>query len=165
MVIEIDEAGYEIRSGFEETRVPSALYSERTYLRCHEFIRRGICQSVGGMDDIIHKLYVSQQAGCPLLAIRAVWQAIMTRRKSEEGETADKAEISDYKQLQHRPRQVSRGALLILNRHINALIDVIESEDSESAQTLRRMQEEGACVGSGGPLGIFDELRDQGLPN
>ena len=89
----------------------------------------------------------------------------MTRRRSEDGEAADKAEVSEHRQLQHRPKQVSRGALLVLNRHIIALIDVIGSEDSESAQTLRRMQEDGAYVGSGGPLGIFDELRDQGLPN
>lgn len=106
-----NEAGYEARIGSLEYQIPSALYSERVFLRSRAFIDHALRHGVKGFEDDIFSLYV---AG-PRLLVRAIYAAIDTVKTSRSREAPQATSV----------RRVSIGALPPLIRQIESLINLV----------------------------------------
>lgn len=105
-----NEAGYEIRAGTEETILPSSLYSERTYFRSRSFITHAIQHQVSGFEDVIQWLYLDKGDKSPKLLEKAIVEARSIIENSQrEGGQHDGL------------RRISRGAVILLQRAIQAL--------------------------------------------
>ncbi|KAK3082301.1 hypothetical protein LTS18_007857 [Coniosporium uncinatum] len=117
-----NEAGYEARAGTEESRVPSALYNERTYFRSRAFITRALTQAVSGFEEEIRWLYVDRKDGAPRLLDRAVELAEGIIQRSEAEEAAEAAKDGIWR--------VSKGAVVKLRRQVEDLKRLNLSVDS-----------------------------------
>lgn len=140
-----NEAGFEVRAGAVEARIPSALYSERTYFRSRSFIKHALDFPIRGFEDVVDVLYKPSDRGANLL-LRAIWSAAIvlerSRRVSEQGETTEEG------------RTVSKGALIPLRREILALVAILD----EQTQQLLTEWINGGQMPSGNPGAIFTEL-------
>jgi len=108
-----NEAGYEARAGTEESRLPSALYNERTYFRSRAFITRALTQPVSSFEDEIRWLYIDRDDRAPRLLDRAVELAEGIIQRSEAGEAADAVKDGICR--------VSKGAVVKLRRQVEDL--------------------------------------------
>ena len=110
----IDEAGFEILVGTNESSVPSNLYSERARVMAKAFIVRAIMHQVGGHDDVVKWLYLSEQGPQLLHQCIKESQALL-----HNGETLDNEGSSSVTRL-------SSGAKIMLRRHIEAMEQCLE---------------------------------------
>lgn len=81
-----NEAGFDVRIGSEDAKIPSALYSERTYLRSRAFIVHALQHPVDGLAGDIKWLYQSHDGqDSPGLLHRAIDAARAAIDASEGG--------------------------------------------------------------------------------
>lgn len=119
-----NEAGYEARVGSLEYQIPSALYSERVFLRSRAFIEHALRHKVSGFENDIISLYMTG----PCLLVRAIKAAIDTIESSRLRQSP--SSTSD--------RRVSIGALHPLIRQIESLISFVpEQMAAEITQHLQ----------------------------
>ncbi|KAF2458693.1 hypothetical protein BDY21DRAFT_283400 [Lineolata rhizophorae] len=124
-----NEAGYQVRIGAPDTRLPSALYSERTYFASRRFITHVLSQQVPGVNDIIRWLYVDRHEGCPRLVDWAVERANAILERSN----GDGAVSEEKRDGLHR---ISRGAAIPLGRWVKEMENWIKGEaKGEGGQT------------------------------
>lgn len=142
-----NEAGYEIRQGTQETQIPSSLYSERTYIKCHNFIITAITHPMEGFGQIIKTLYMVNEQSSPMLLIRAICNSLQALRRNRSSTTDKDAQPG---------RCLSMGALVPLRRYIEAMVGLVS--DAETARNLRALLNEPNFELKGGPFGVFDEL-------
>ncbi|KAB8349407.1 hypothetical protein FH972_023434 [Carpinus fangiana] len=140
-----NEAGFEVRAGSVEARIPSALYSERTYFRSRSFIKHAMGRPIHGFEEVIDLLYRPSDQG-PNLLIRAIWSAVAVLHRSQGASS-----INLQKAI---GRIVSRGALMPLRREIKALIELM----ADNLQSCLTQFLEDGHIPQGGPGGTFDEL-------
>lgn len=110
----IDEAGFEILVGTNESSVPSSLYSERARVMAKAFIVRAIMHQVGGHDDVVKWLYLSEQGPQLLHQCIKESQALL-----HDGERLDNEESNSVARL-------SSGAKITLRRHLEAMKQCLE---------------------------------------
>lgn len=104
-----NEAGYDVHRSAPETRLNSALYTERTYFKARAFIAHALTSEVAPFKEEIEWLYRSKEEGAPGLLIKAI-AAAREIVKNSEGEGGD----GERDGL----RRVSLGALVMLKRQL-----------------------------------------------
>jgi ubiquitin-conjugating enzyme E2 O len=109
-----NEAGFEARAGSEDAKVPSQLYSERTYFRSRAFITHAIRHGVEGFDDVIKWLYTSKDEHAPGLLAKSISAA---QELIQAGDTREDVRAG--------LKRMSRGAIIMLQRQLQEL-EVLE---------------------------------------
>jgi ubiquitin-conjugating enzyme E2 O len=105
-----NEAGFEARTGSEDAKVPSQLYSERTYFTSRAFITHALKNGIEGFDDLLKWLYYSEEANAPQLLGKAIDAAKELIRAGESGED-----------IRAGLKRMSRGAIIMLERQLRQL--------------------------------------------
>lgn len=128
-----NEAGFDVRAGSADAATPSALYSERVFLRARAFITEALRRDLSGIERLMHQLYLSPAPGRPLLARRALAHTLGVMRRSA---AAHRAGIDVYATpsgdsdgsarapaaVPDAPRLISAGAVRSLRRDGEALV-------------------------------------------
>ncbi|CBY01404.1 hypothetical protein IAQ61_003229 [Plenodomus lingam] len=107
-----NEAGYDVHRSAPETKLSSALYTERAYFRARAFIHHALTNPVEPFQQELQWLYQSRKEGAPRLLDRAVQAAREIVKRSENRE--DEGERDGL-------RKVSLGALVMLKRQLERL--------------------------------------------
>jgi ubiquitin-conjugating enzyme E2 O len=115
-----NEAGFEARAGSEDAKVPSQLYSERTYFRSRAFITHALRNRVEGFDDLIDWLYHSLKPNAPRLLSKAIDAAKELIAAGESGEG-----------VRAGLKKMSRGAIIMLERQLKELEEQKRLYDDE----------------------------------
>ncbi|KAF2399547.1 hypothetical protein EJ06DRAFT_557347 [Trichodelitschia bisporula] len=109
-----NEAGYEVRAGSADAVVPSARYSEATYLKSRKFITHALRNPIPGFEDVVNWLYLDRREGAPRLLDRAIAAA---KEIIEVGERSGGAEVKTRGGL----TRVTKGGMVILQRELAGL--------------------------------------------
>ncbi|KAF2748261.1 hypothetical protein M011DRAFT_466675 [Sporormia fimetaria CBS 119925] len=107
-----NEAGYDVHRQAPETKLSSALYTERAYFRSRGFITHALenLQDYKEFKEELLYLYLSTDNGAPRLLDRAIegGKEVVKRSKDEGGE-------------RDGLRRISRGAIVMLERQVEKL--------------------------------------------
>jgi ubiquitin-conjugating enzyme E2 O len=116
-----NEAGYDVHRSAPETKLSSALYTERAYFRARAFIHHALTHEVAPFKEELEYLYRSQEDGAPKLLGKAIEAAndIVDR-------SADGSEEGERDGL----RKISLGALVMLKRQVEKLEALKQSSTS-----------------------------------
>jgi ubiquitin-conjugating enzyme E2 O len=107
-----NEAGYEVQRGAPETRLSSALYTERAYFRARAFITHALTNEIEPFQQELTYLYRADKQGAPRLldkAITAAEEVVERSARNSEDEERDGL------------RTMSLGAVVMLKRQIEKL--------------------------------------------
>jgi len=107
-----NEAGYDVHRSAPETKLSSALYTERAYFRARAFIHHALTHEVAPFKEELQYLYQSQEDGAPKLLDKAIEAAKDVVEQSAEG-----SEEGERDGL----RKISLGALVMLRRQVEKL--------------------------------------------
>jgi ubiquitin-conjugating enzyme E2 O len=108
-----NEAGYDVHRAAPETKLSSALYTERSYFRSRAFIAHALTHGVAPFADELTALYRAQRAdGSPNLLDKAIQAAndILERSKCQE-DGGERDGLS----------KISLGAVVMLKREVERL--------------------------------------------
>lgn len=109
-----NEAGFEVRTGSAESKIPSALYAERSFLKTRKFLITGLDLRVAGFETELNTLYFDHEIGRPKMLTRAIWDAINVIRRSEVAK--DGRLEAERKNSKDDDRIISAGAIMSLRR-------------------------------------------------
>lgn len=107
-----NEAGYDVHRSAPETKLASALYTERAYFRARAFIHHALTQNVEPFKQELEFLYRSDVEGAPKLLDKAIEAA-----KDIVERTANSTDDGQRDGL----RTISLGALVMLKRQVESL--------------------------------------------
>ncbi|KAI4679971.1 uncharacterized protein J4E88_005861 [Alternaria novae-zelandiae] len=107
-----NEAGYDVHRSAPETKLSSALYTERAYFRARAFIHHALTHEVAPFKEELQYLYRSEEDGAPKLLDKAIEAAKDVVEQSAEG-----SEEGERDGL----RKISLGALVMLRRQVEKL--------------------------------------------
>jgi dihydroorotase (homodimeric type) len=107
-----NEAGYDVHRSAPETKLSSALYTERAYFRARSFISHALTNDIAPFQSELEYLYRSRVDGAPRLLDKAISSAKETIERSAIG--ADEGERDGL-------RTVSLGAVVMLKRQVEKL--------------------------------------------
>ncbi|KAF5847558.1 hypothetical protein GGP41_000298 [Bipolaris sorokiniana] len=113
-----NEAGYDVHRSAPETKLSSALYTERAYFRARAFIHHALTHDVEPFKQELDYLYLSKEDDAPKLLDKAIAAA-----KDIVERSADGSEEGERDGL----RKISLGALVMLKRQIEKLEDLNKS--------------------------------------
>ncbi|KAH7412329.1 hypothetical protein DE146DRAFT_642832 [Phaeosphaeria sp. MPI-PUGE-AT-0046c] len=108
-----NEAGYDVHRSAPETKLSSALYTERAYFRARAFIAHALSNEVVPFERELEYLYRSQEECAPKLLEKAIKAATEVVRRSRE--------IDDDKERDGL-RTMSLGAVVMLERQVEKLV-------------------------------------------
>jgi ubiquitin-conjugating enzyme E2 O len=114
-----NEAGYDVHRQAPETKLSSALYTERAYFRARAFIVRALTSEVDPFAEEIKYLYLSKSDGAPRLLDLAIAASVAILERSEMAE--DGAERDGL-------RRISLGAVVMLRRQV-AKLEALQAEN------------------------------------
>jgi ubiquitin-conjugating enzyme E2 O len=107
-----NEAGYDVQRAAPETRLSSALYTERAYFRARAFISHALNNTVEPFSQELHYLYRSDAQEAPQLLDKAIEAAKdVVERSSNAGNDGERDGL----------RTVSLGAVVMLKRQVEKL--------------------------------------------
>jgi ubiquitin-conjugating enzyme E2 O len=107
-----NEAGYDVHRATPETKLSSALYTERSYFRSRAFIVHALTEDVAPFTEELMYLYRSSADGAPNLlgkAIEAAREVLERSSDQEDGSERDGL------------RKISLGAVVMLKREVEKL--------------------------------------------
>ncbi|KAF2027306.1 hypothetical protein EK21DRAFT_72251 [Setomelanomma holmii] len=107
-----NEAGYDVHRSAPETKLSSALYTERAYFRARAFITHALTNDVSPFKQELEYLYRSQVEGAPRLLNKAIEAGKEVVERSANG-----SEDGERDGL----RTMSLGAVVMLKRQIEKL--------------------------------------------
>jgi ubiquitin-conjugating enzyme E2 O len=107
-----NEAGYDVHRAAPETKLSSALYTERSYFRSRAFIAHALTKDVVPFDEELRHLYRDRADGAPNLLDKAIQAAREVLERSSDQE--DDGERDGL-------RKVSMGAMVMLRREVEKL--------------------------------------------
>jgi ubiquitin-conjugating enzyme E2 O len=107
-----NEAGYDVHRSAPETKLSSALYTERAYFRARAFIHHALTNDVAPFAQELDFLYRSTADDAPKLLDKAIEAA-----KDVVENSADASEEGERDGL----RKISLGALVMLKRQVEKL--------------------------------------------
>ncbi|KAK1919835.1 hypothetical protein P3342_002128 [Pyrenophora teres f. teres] len=112
-----NEAGYDVHRSAPETKLSSALYTERAYFRARAFIVHALTHDVAPFNDELTYLYRSTEEGAPRLLDKAIQAAKeIVERSSDVGEEGERDGLT----------RISKGALVILRRQLKDLEGLVK---------------------------------------
>ncbi|KAF1951559.1 hypothetical protein CC80DRAFT_495963 [Byssothecium circinans] len=106
-----NEAGYDVHRSAPETKLNSALYTERAYFRARGFIAHALTNSVAPFDEELRWLYKSQEEGAPGLLGKAIEASNAILQRSQDGDEEERDGLT----------KVSLGATVMLRRAVEKL--------------------------------------------
>lgn len=107
-----NEAGYDVQRAAPETRLSSALYTERAYFRARAFISHALSNTVEPFSQELHYLYRSNAQEAPQLLDKAIEAAKdVVERSSNAGNDGERDGL----------RTISLGAVVMLKRQVAKL--------------------------------------------
>ena len=107
-----NEAGYDVQRAAPETRLSSALYTERAYFRARAFINHALSNDVAPFSQELQYLYRSDAPDAPHLLDRAIEAAKdVVERSTNAGEEGERDGL----------RTISLGAVVMLKRQVEKL--------------------------------------------
>jgi ubiquitin-conjugating enzyme E2 O len=107
-----NEAGYEVHRSAPETKLSSALYTERAYFRARAFITHALSNDVEPFKQELDYLYRSQAENAPRLLDKAIEAA---------KEVVERSADSNDEGERDGMRTMSLGAVVMLKRQIEKL--------------------------------------------
>lgn len=107
-----NEAGYDVHRSAPETKLNSALYTERAYFRARAFINHALSNDIMPFKEELEYLYRSQEEGAPNLLDKAINAANEIVARSANGDGDGERDGL---------RKVSLGALVMLRRQLEKL--------------------------------------------
>ncbi|KAF1848886.1 uncharacterized protein K460DRAFT_428281 [Cucurbitaria berberidis CBS 394.84] len=107
-----NEAGYDVHRSAPETKLSSALYTERAYFRARAFIHHALTNDITPFKEELEYLYRSQANDAPKLLDKAIEAAKETVQGSASG-----SEEGERDGL----RKISLGASVMLKRQVEKL--------------------------------------------
>jgi ubiquitin-conjugating enzyme E2 O len=107
-----NEAGYDVHRSAPETKLSSALYTERAYFRARAFIHHALTNDVAPFQQELDFLYRNTADDAPQLLVKAIEAA-----RDIVDRSADGSEEGERDGL----RKVSLGALVMLKRQVEKL--------------------------------------------
>lgn len=133
LTLSTDEAGYEVRAGTVESRIPSIFYSERAYIKTRSFIAHALAQPVAGFERDVETIYLFGGAGGAGLLERALTSARrIVRRSRTTRKPGEQADIM-------RNGKVSAGATGPLERQVTRLAEILREREPARADRLTQM--------------------------
>ncbi|KAF2677965.1 hypothetical protein K458DRAFT_318208 [Lentithecium fluviatile CBS 122367] len=107
-----NEAGYDVHRATPETKLSSALYTERSYFRSRAFIAHALTNGVVPFADELMALYRHRADGAPNLLDKAILAAReILARSSDDADDCERDGL----------RKISLGAVVILKREVEKL--------------------------------------------
>ncbi|KAF3043577.1 hypothetical protein E8E11_000904 [Didymella keratinophila] len=107
-----NEAGYDVQRAAPETRLSSALYTERAYFRARAFINHALSNTIEPFAQELQYLYRSDAPDAPHLLDKAIEAAKdVVDRSSNAGEEGERDGL----------RTISLGAVVMLKRQVEKL--------------------------------------------
>jgi ubiquitin-conjugating enzyme E2 O len=107
-----NEAGYDVHRSAPETKLNSALYTERAYFRARAFITHALTNHIAPFKQDLEYLYRSQDADAPRLLDKAIDAANeVVQRSASETDASERDGM----------RTMSLGAVVMLKRQIEKL--------------------------------------------
>ncbi|KAF3041355.1 hypothetical protein E8E12_008110 [Didymella heteroderae] len=107
-----NEAGYDVQRAAPETRLSSALYTERAYFRARAFINHALSNTIEPFAQELQYLYRSDAPDAPHLLDKAIEAAKdVVERSSNAGEEGERDGL----------RTISLGAVVMLKRQVQKL--------------------------------------------
>lgn len=114
-----NEAGYDVQRAAPETRLSSALYTERAYFRARAFICHALSNTIEPFEKELQFLYKSEDEAAPHLLDKAIEAARdVVERSSSAAEEGERDGL----------RTVSLGAVVMLRRQVERLEALKRSE-------------------------------------
>ncbi|KAL9120604.1 MAG: hypothetical protein Q9187_002841 [Circinaria calcarea] len=116
-----NEAGFNALIGTEESRINSALYSERALVMAKGFVAHALSREVNGLDDVIRWLYLSKEDEGPKLLPIVVGEsnALLKGGDALQTETSDSLSNGDKTTIRNEGRMhLSSGAKMLLRKHL-----------------------------------------------
>ena len=111
-----NEAGYEVRAGSEESKVPSRIYSEKIYFVARAFVAHALKHGVDGFADVLKWLYTSEDEQSPKLLAKAIEAAKGLIRSGDKNTAYETGGLSGF----------SKGALVMLKRQLNEMEKLVD---------------------------------------
>ncbi|KAF2011036.1 hypothetical protein BU24DRAFT_427241 [Aaosphaeria arxii CBS 175.79] len=107
-----NEAGYDVHRAAPETKLSSALYTERAYFRARAFITHALENNISPFSEEIKYLYLSNKENAPRLLDSAIQASkdILTRSQNSANE-----------EERDGLRKISLGATVMLKRQLDKL--------------------------------------------
>ncbi|PSN72288.1 hypothetical protein BS50DRAFT_569813 [Corynespora cassiicola Philippines] len=119
-----NEAGYDVHREAPETKLNSALYTERAYFRARAFIAYALTNEVQPFTEELRYMYRDQSPGAPRLLDKAIDAAKEVIERSSGG--TDEGERDGL-------RKISLGAVVMLRRQMEKLQSLKEQISSASS--------------------------------
>jgi len=109
--------------GSEESRVPSALYSEKAYVLSQGFVRAALTSPPQGLADIVSWLYISRQGPGLLKRIVDDCNSLLPERPTSLGISSTVKSNDD--RITSLPK-LSAGALILLRKILDWLTQYLD---------------------------------------
>lgn len=116
-----NEAGYDIHRQAPETKLNSALYTERAYFRTRGFIVHALSHDVAPFADDLDYFYRAQSDGAPKLLDRAIEGAKAVLERSSSDDEAERDGL----------RKISLGATVMLKRQLDKLMELKQTTNTK----------------------------------
>ena len=136
--LNIDEAGFEVFVGSEDSLVASRMYSEKAFVMAKGFIKRALSSPPAGMADVVHWLYLARPG--PRLLDRVLREcqfviqpSLNTLQREDGSRLADHTCPDSNDSWIGSMQKLSSGALVPLRRHFQGLVKFENDEEIEGA--------------------------------
>ena len=106
-----NEAGYDVHREAPETKLSSALYTERAYFRARGFIVHALTNDIEPFAEELKSLYLTNKEGSPLLLDKAIVAAKAILESSQNTDDGERDGLS----------RISLGAAVMLKRQVEKL--------------------------------------------
>ena len=125
IVVVTDEAGFDVLVNTPDTAVQSALYNEKVYVLSKAFVQTALKTPPGGLEDVIQHLYISENGSRLLSKVIDDGQRIQSNSENRAGGIIE--DQDPQFEVEWRDKRISAGALVLLKRHLEWLVQHSES--------------------------------------
>lgn len=150
----LDEAGFEVLVGSEDSAVSSRMYSERAFVMAKGFIRTALCNPPAGFADIVYWLYRAYSGprlldrvicDCQDVSQRSLTTSQTDPLKGKTMQNKDKNLITEESWV-GSVEKLSTGALVLLHRHIENLVKYDKGNEPKTSAATAGTIDEGDTV-------------------
>ena len=131
------------RLGSTESKVPSAVYSERSFLKSRRFILRALQSTVAGFEQELEVMYLQETANAPMLLARALYDGVVVicKNRSKSSSASRALDVNSA----GADRVMSFGATIALERTVNELLSCMRQQAGLS-RVAQRIAETLQCT-------------------
>lgn len=131
MLWSLDEAGFDVLIGSDDSQVPSRLYTEKVYILSKLFIKTALTNPSCGLEDVIKWLYLTSSEPGPRLLRRVVEDSEALLLEPLTGDAFEG--LCNVKTDKNTgTTKLSAGALILLRRNLVWLKDCLEQDEKQT---------------------------------